>query len=189
MSINRRKFTRLALLGSASVAATSGIFFPKPAEAFIFGFLLRGLSSRAIFGSLVRFAAGRVIRRALSGSFDPSQEELLAIQLADKDFVERRFRDNQTELARVETTIFWGQQRQDKWGPNVGFGFVQKYQSELSTAKITGPTMTGLHVASEKLAQMGLSPDEIAGSLLPVRSQFDDWCTWEGDSFSGAGTN
>lgn len=183
MDISRRKFTKLAIIGGASVAATSGIFFPKPAEAFIFGFLLRALSSRAVFGGLVRFAAGRVIRGALSGSFGPSQEELLAIQLADRDFVERQFRENRTEFARAQTNIFWGQERQDQWGTNVGFGFVQRYQGETSTAKITGPTMAGIHVATQALGKQGLPPNLIADSLLPVRSQFDDWCSWEGDTF------
>lgn len=186
MSISRRKFTQLAILGGASVATTSGIFFPKPAEAFFFAFFLRALTSRAVFGGLLRFAAGRIIRGALSDSFGPSEEELLAIQLADKDFVERQFRENKTELARAQPTIFWGQQRQDKWGPNVGFGFVQKYQDEISTAKITGPTLTGIHIATQVLAKQGLPPNELADSLLPVLSQFDDWCSWEGDSFPDA---
>ena len=189
MSISRRKFTKLAVLGGASLATTSGIFFPKPAEAFIIGFILRALTSRAVFGSLLRFAAGRIIRGALSDAFGPSEEELLAIQLADRDFVERQFRENKTELARAQTTILWGQQRQDKWGPNVGFGFVQKYQGETSTAKITGPTLTGIHVATQVLAKQGLPPNELADSLLPVLSQFDDWCSWEGDSFPDATGN
>lgn len=189
MSISRRKFTKLAIIGGASVAATSGIFFPKPAEAFIIGFILRALTSRAVFGGLLRFAAGRIIRGALSDEFGPSEEELFAIQLADKDFVERQFRENKTGLARAQANIFWGQQRQDKWGPNVGFGFVQKYQGETSTAKITGPTMAGIHVATQVLAKQGLSPNQVADSLLPVLSQFDDWCSWEGDTFPDATGN
>ncbi|MFB2835679.1 Tat pathway signal protein [Floridanema evergladense] len=189
MSINRRKFSQLAILGGASLATSSSIFFPKPAEAFFFSLFLRALSSRAVFGSLVRFVAGRIIRGAISEPFGPSEKELLAIQLADRDFVERQFRENKTEFARAQTNIFWGQQRQDKWGPNVGFGFVQKYQSEISTAKITGPTMAGIHVATQALAKHGLSPNEIADSILPVLSQVDDWCSWEGDSFPDATGN
>ncbi len=193
MSINRRKFTRLAVLSAASITATSSIFFPKPAEAFIIPFLLRALSSRAVFGSLIRYAAGREIRRALSGDFGavsgPSQEELLAIQLADQEFVERQFSRNRTELAQAQRSIFWGRERQDKSGLNVGFGFVQKYKGEISTAKITGPTMTGIHVATEVLAKQGLPPNLVADSLLPVSSQVDDWCSWEGDTFPDARTN
>ncbi|MBD2740935.1 Tat pathway signal protein [Coleofasciculus sp. FACHB-1120] len=189
MTLNRRKFTRIALIGGASFAASSGIFFPKPSEAVIWGLALRGLTAPGVFGSLVRFAAGRVIRGALSGAFGPSQEELLQIQLADKDFIERRFTQNRTQFAQAESTIFWGQQRQDKWGPNVGFGFVQEYQDEISTAKISGPTMTGIHVASQFLAKQGLSPSEVAGSLMPVRSQFDDWGTWEGDNDPSIGAS
>lgn len=193
MSINRRKFTRLAVLSTASFTATSGIFFPKPAEAFFIPFLLRALSSRAVFGSLIRYAAGREIRRALSGDFGaasgPSQQELLAIQLADQQFVERQFSRNKTELAQAQRSIFWGRERQDKWGLNVGFGFVQKYDTKVSTAKISGPTMTGIHVATEVLAKQGLPPNLVAELLLPMRSQFDDWCSWEGDTFPDARTN
>ncbi|HEY9852038.1 MAG TPA: hypothetical protein V6D28_21365 [Leptolyngbyaceae cyanobacterium] len=194
MSLNRRKFTQLAILGGASLATTSGIFFPKPAEAFIIPFLLRALSSRAVFGGLIRYAAGRVIRRALSSGFGAdsalSQEQLLAIQLADQQFVERQFSRNQTELAQAQTTIFWGQEKQDTWQlPNVGFGFVQKFDSKNSTAKITGPTMTGIHVATEVLAKQGLPPNLVAQLILPVHSGFDDWCSWEGDTFSDARGN
>lgn len=194
MTINRRKFTRLAVLSAVSFTATTSIFFPKPAEAFIIPFLVRALSSRAVFGGLVRYAGGRVIRRALSGGFGaasgPSQEELLAIQLADQQFVERQFSRNKTELAQAQRTIFWGQEKLDNWQlPNVGFGFVQKYQGETSTAKITGPTMTGIHVATEVLAKQGLPPNLVAELLLPVRSQYDDWCSWEGDTFPDARTN
>lgn len=188
MTINRRKFTQLAVLGGASLittSSTSGIFFPKPAEAFIFGLLLRSLSSRAVFGGLLRFTAGRLAR----GLFGPTQEEMLAIQLADRDFVERRFSDNRTEIARTQTNVFWGQQRQDRLGPNIGFGFVQKYQDTVSTAKITGPTMVGINAATQILSQQGLSPREIADSLLPSYSQYDDWCSWEGDTFPNAQTN
>lgn len=188
MNINRRKFTQLAVLGGASLvttSSTSGLFFPKPAEAFIFGLLLRALSSRAVFGSLLRFTAGRLAR----GSFRPSAQELPAIQLADRDFVERRFSDNKTEIARAQSSIFWGQQREDRLGPNIGFGFVQKYQDTVSTSKITGPTMVGIHAATQILSQQGLSPSEIADSIMPSYSQYDDWCSWEGDTFPNAQTN
>ncbi|MBD2296933.1 Tat pathway signal protein [Anabaena sphaerica FACHB-251] len=185
MNISRRKFTRIALIGSTSLAATSGIFFPKPAEAFFLGFLLRALTSRVIFGSMVRFVGGRL----LQGILGPSQEELLKIQLAEKDFIERQFTRNRTELAQVQTNIFWGQERQETWGPNAGFAFVQKSQDIISTAKITGPTMAGIYGAAKILANQGFSPQEIAASLLPVRSQVDDWCSWEGDTFSGGRRN
>lgn len=178
MTINRRKFTQMALIGGATFAASSGVFFPKPSEAFFFAFLLRSLSARAVFGGLLRYAAGSIIR----GLAGPSPEEMLKIQLADRDFIERQFTRDQTQLARSETNIFWGRESVHRWGPNVGFGFVQTEQNVVSNAIVTGPTMTGIHVASEKLFQMGLSPNEIARSLLPTRSQYVDWCDWDGQS-------
>jgi hypothetical protein len=181
MTISRRKFTQLAAMSGASFACSSGIFFPKPAEAFIFPLLLRMFSSRMVFGSLVRYAAGRTISNYSGGSSGPSDEELLKIQLADKDFVERQFSRNRTDIARVNSTILWGQERQDLLGTNVGLGFVQKYQDELSVAKLSGPTVAALHLATKVLADSKLTPSEIADSLLPMRSQYDDWGTWEGD--------
>ncbi|MBN3940276.1 MAG: hypothetical protein V7L21_13035 [Nostoc sp.] len=58
---------------------------------------------------------------------------------------------------------------------------MQEYQDDLSSAAISGPTMTAIHVASKYLRAQQLDNDEIAGSLIPVRSQYDDWGTWEGD--------
>lgn len=189
MTISRRKFTKLALLGGAAVGASCGIFFPKPAEAFLFPFLLRTLSARAVFGGLVRYAAGRVLRNLSDSSSGVSYEELLAIQLADNDLIERQFTQNKTPVVRASVNLTWGREKQDKWGANVGFGFVQRYQDDISTAKITGPTMVGIHVATQKLAQMRMSPEDIADTLLPVTSQYDDWCSWEGDTFPDTPSN
>ena len=185
MGMSRRKFTRAGIIGGVSVAATSGIFFPKPSEAFILGFLLRALTSRNIFGGLIRYGAGRLS----NGASRATQDELLAIQIAERDFIERRFTRDKTELARVPTSVFWGQQRQDAWGPNAGFGFVQKYQDTITTAKFTGPTMAGIYAASQILSKQKLSPSEVEKALFPVRTQVDNWCTWEGDSFPGTMTS
>jgi hypothetical protein len=182
MSMSRRKFTRAGIIGGVSLAATSGIFFPKPSEAFILGFLLRALTSRNIFGGLMRYAAGRLSR----GAIGPTQDELLAIQIAERDFIERKFTRDKTEIARVSTSVFWGQQRQDAWGPNAGFAFVQKYQDTIYIAKFTGPTMAGIYAASQILSNHKLSPSEVQQALFPVRTQVDSWCNWEGDSFPGA---
>ncbi len=184
MGMSRRKFARVGFIGGVSFATTSGIFFPKPSEAFILGFLLRALTSRNIFGGLIRYAGGRLGKIALG----PTQDEILAIQIADRDFIERRFTRDKTELAKTQTSIFWGQERQDTWGPNAGFGFVQKYQDIITTAKFTGPTMAGIYAASQILSNQKLSPGEVEDALLPVRTQVDNWCTWEGDSFPGAMT-
>jgi hypothetical protein len=181
MTISRRKFSQLAAMSGASFACSSGIFFPKPAEAFIIPLLLRMFSSRMVVGSLVRYAAGKTVGRGLFGSSELSDEELLKIQLADKEFIENRFSQNRTDIVRVNTSVLWGQERKDPLGTNVGLGFVQKYQDELSIAKLSGPTVAALHLATKVLADSKLNPSEIAGSLLPIRSEYDDWGTWEGD--------
>ena len=55
--LDRRKFTKLAILGGTSVAVSSGIFFPKPTEALSFDFLLKQEELLNIFFDLVRAIA------------------------------------------------------------------------------------------------------------------------------------
>ena len=120
-----------------------------------------------------------------------------AIRTADKEFVGRNFTNKRTELAvtgsgsnfAADTSRLWGRQRQDKVGPNVGFGFVQKWEGQYSDAKISGPTMCAIDNAQRVLADQRLTPPEIAASLLPTRSRLDDWGSWGGDSDASAGRN
>ena len=111
------------------------------------------------------------------------------IRSADRVLVTNQFVQNRTELARAggsaTTSLLWGRQRQENVGPNVGFGFVQKYQDSFTDAKISGPTITGIYNSQLVLADQRLTPDEIAGSLLPVRSTFDDLGSWAGEKNSG----
>lgn len=199
MSINRRKFNRIALLGGASFATSSGIFFPKPAEAYSLEFPLKALSAGKVFDELLRYSAARAIPGVLSpilqgrSNFENQIEPGAAsvIRSADKVLVNRQFTNNRTELARAgtgaATSLLWGRQRQENLGPNVGFGFVQKYEDSFTDAKISGPTMTGIYNAQKVLVDQRLTPDEIAGSLLPVRSTLDDLGSWAGDNDPSVG--
>lgn len=191
MSINRRKFTQMALLSSASYAATSGIFFPKPAEAYSVDFLLKNLSARNVLGDLLQFATAKIIGEVASPPTDPTTASV--IRAADNKFLKRDFTKDKTKLALTgassSNTWLWGRQKQERLGPNIGFGFVQKYLNDLSSATISGPTMAGIHATTKILAAQKMSPNEIAGSLIPVRSQFDDFITWEGDNDPEIGTS
>lgn len=185
MSFSRRRFNKLAILGGASFATTSvGIFFPKPAEAYSLNYSLRGLTTRSVWGGMLRYTTASTL-----GGVDSTpvgRPERSAIQSAERAFVSRDFTRDRTQLASAGTgvarSLLWGRGKLDRLQrPNVGFGFVQKYQNVASTAKISGPTMTGIHNATKVLADRRLTPTEITGSLLPTRSNFDDWGTWDGD--------
>jgi hypothetical protein len=182
MSLSRRRFTRLACLSTASIS-TPSIFFLRVAEAAEADFQLNTLSTKRVFSDLVSVAAGSVVGDV---SAPPTDKQTARVILsADSEFVRRQFINDKTKLAQAGKSAgknyLWGQKKQERLGPNVGFGFVQKFQDDLSSAAITGPTMTALHVASRYLQDRRVAPDDIAGSLIPVRSQFDDWGTWEGD--------
>ncbi|TAG02283.1 MAG: Tat pathway signal protein [Oscillatoriales cyanobacterium] len=187
MSISRRQFNRIVIWGGASFAAsaTSGIFFPKPAEAYSLEFPISALSADRVFNGIQKHCGAQPIPGAN------------AIRTADKQFVNRNFTSQRTELAVTgsgsnfasDTSRLWGRQRQDKVGPNVGFGFVQKWEDQYSDAKISGPTMCAIHNAQRVLADQRLTPPEIAASVLPTRSRLDDWGSWGGDADASAGRN
>jgi hypothetical protein len=197
MSISRRQFNRMVLFGSASFASSSGIFFPKPAEAYSIEFSLQALSTGKVFNSFQQYSAAQAIPGVLSqilegesnftGQVEP--EVASVIRSADSVLRNNQFIQNRTELARagggVATSLLWGRQRQENVGPNVGFGFVQNYQDSVTDAKISGPTITGIYNSQLVLADQRLTPDEIAGILLPVRSTFDDLGSWAGEGNSG----
>lgn len=204
MSLSRRQFNRIIIWGGASFAAstTSGIFFPKPAEAYSLEFPLSAFSANGVFNGLQKYSGLQPLSGALSAILQgntnsskvPSDAAKL-IRTADREFVNRNFTNNRTELAQtgsgVESSIsrLWGRQKQENVGANVGFGFVQKFQDEYFDAKISGPTLCGIHNAQRVLADQRLAPPEIAASLLPTRSTFDDWGSWAGDTDAAAGRN
>jgi len=197
MSFSRRKFNRLALMGGASFATSSSIFFPKPAEAYATDFSLRDFSTGNVFNRLQRLSAARSIPGVLtpilqggsssSGQIQP--EAVSVIRSADRVLVNQQFTQARTELAQAgrgnTPSLLWGRQRRETLGTNVGFGFVQEYQDQFTDAKISGPAMAGIHNVQAILADQRLTPDEIAGSVLPVRSTFDDLGSWMGEEGSG----
>jgi len=207
MSISRRQFNRIIIWGGASFAAsaTSGIFFPKPAEAYSLEFPISALSADRVFSGIQKYCGAQAIPGVLSpilqGNSNVSNKiesaAANAIRTADKEFVTRNFTSKRTELALTGEGIqdnrtisrLWGRQRQDKVGPNVGFGFVEKVNGQYSDSKISGPTMCAIHNAQRVLADQRLTPPEIAASLLPTRSRLDDWGSWGGDSDASAGRN
>jgi len=207
MSLSRRQFNRLIIWGGASftASATSGIFFPKPAEAYSLEFPLSALSADRVFTGIQRYCAAEPIPGVLSSILQGSKnlnskippDAANRIRTADQEFVSREFTRNRTELAvtgsgsdfAADTSRLWGRQKQDNFGPNVGFGFVQKFEDQYSDAKISGPTMCGIYNSQKVLADQKLTPPEIAASLLPTRSTFDDWGSWSGDPDGSVGRN
>jgi len=207
MSISRRQFNRIIIWGGASFAAsaTSGIFFPKPAEAYSLEFPISALSADLVFNGIQKHCGAQALPGVLSpiiqGNIDVNSKiesaAANAIRTADKQFVDRNFTSKRTELAITgsgsnfasDTSRLWGRQRQDQVGPNVGFGFVQKWEDQYSDSKISGPTMCAIHNAQKVLADQRLTPPEIAASILPTRSRLDDWGSWSGDADASAGRN
>ncbi len=207
MSLSRRQFNRFIIWGGASftASATSGIFFPKPAEAYALEFPLSALSASSVFADIQRFCGAQPVPGALSSILEGNTtvnskippDAVNRIRTADREFVTRNFTSNRTELAlagsgsgfAADTSRLWGRQKQDNLGPNVGFGFVQKYEDQYSDAKISGPTMCGIYNSQKVLADQRLTPPEIAAALLPTRSTLDDWGSWSGDTDGSVGRN
>jgi hypothetical protein len=208
MSISRRQFNRIVIWGGSSFAAsaTSGIFFPKPAEAYSLEFPISALSADRVFNGIQKNCGAQAIPGVLSPILqgntnvrsDIKADAIKRIRTADQEFLNRNFTRNRTELAQIgnssedntrSVSRLWGRQRQEQVGPNVGFGFVQKWGDQYSDAKISGPTMCAIHNAQQVLADQRLTPPEIAASVLPTRSRLDDWGSWGGDADASAGRN
>ena len=68
MSISRRQFNRIVIWGGASFAAsaTSGIFFPKPAEAYSLEFPISALSADRVFNGIQKYCGAQPIPGVLS---------------------------------------------------------------------------------------------------------------------------
>lgn len=178
--MKRRTFLRYGSAATLTVATTT--ILVKPSEAFVLGFLLRSLTSRLIFNSVVRGLAGTI----LESLDDRSQEELLSIQLAEKDFIEQQFTENRTDYAQVQASIFWGQERarDDLYIRDLGFGFSETVNSSEKATMLGGPVVTGIHAAIQILEDQGLSYTEISQSVLPTRTQINDLVSWDGGSES-----
>lgn len=162
---------------SAITVATSSLLI-KPSEAFFFSFLLRSLTSRFIFNSILRGVTGNLIGSLSSRS----HEELLAIQIADREFIRQQFTSERTSYAQARSSIFWGQQRtrDDEYIADLGFGFVELANGSANSTMLGSPVVTGLHAAIEYLKDQGLTSQEIGHSVLPTRTQLNDLYSWNG---------
>ena len=185
--LNRRKFTKLAILGGTSVAVSSGIFFPKPTEALSFDFLLKQEELLNIFFDLVR-AIAAYLNPELASYIEPT------VQAVNAKFIQNGYTQKPTPFAQRgaggrNSNPFWGTYKNEKIALNPGLATVGVNNDILSKAIFTGPTTVGIKLAADYLASKGLSPDEIDGSLMPWRSRFEDWTTWEGDQDQTIGPN
>jgi len=137
-----------------------------------------------VFNSILRGVAGNVL-----GSLNSrSHEELLAIQLADREFIKQQFNSRRTNYAQAQSSIFWGQQREraDEYAVDLGFGFVEASNGSINSTMLGSPVVTGIHTAVEYLKDQGLTTREIGGSVLPTRTQLNDLFGWDGRAARGA---
>jgi hypothetical protein len=189
MSLSRRKFIQSTLLGTASFATTSGIFFPKPAEAYSLDFNLSQSTSSNIFNDVLSYTDIQLLGETLS-----STEQVIgaAVQFTEEEFIQRQFTQDKTPFANTDLSIapgvLWGRQKQETLGPNAGFATVQTEEGEPIRATFSGSTTVGLHGAVRVLADQRLSPSDISKYLIPTRVQFEDWGTWEGDVAGSSGS-
>ncbi|NES02231.1 MAG: Tat pathway signal protein [Okeania sp. SIO2F4] len=182
--LDRRKFTKLAILSGTSLAASSGIFFPKPTEAQSFDFLLTDENIKNIFFDLVRAIAAKLNPEL---AFDIES----TVKAVNTKFFDHGYTQNQTPFAQRgagsrNNNPLWGRYKNEAIAPNFGLANVDTSGKE---ATFTGPTIVGIKVAADYLAAEGLSPDEIDSSLMPWRSRFEDWTTWLGDNDPTIGPN
>ncbi|MEL6440646.1 MAG: twin-arginine translocation pathway signal protein [Cyanobacteria bacterium J06621_8] len=193
MTINRRKFTKLALFGTASCAASSGIFFPKPAEAFSLDFLIDKATSRNVFASLLTYAGVK----AIDAIFAPPTQT--AINTTQQKLEQEGFEQNQTEYGQVsDTNVMWGQERQESQhnlglnivAPNPGFAVQNTQDYYAKPALFTASTSVGIDSASKILAQQQrLSPEQVKDILIPWQEVFEDITSWQGDRDPTIGEN
>lgn len=181
--MKRRKFTKSLILSSA--ATSVGILFPKPAEARNYDALIRNAQIRRIFSDLIR---------AIDALLHPSISSLIyqEVQSVNQRLSLRGYQYDQTPYAQRSANNvapMWGCAAQDTIGPNPGMATTQLVNNRLSSAIFTGPTLVGIDKSAKYLAEEGLSPSEIEGSLIPIRSRFEDWTTWLGDQENAVGLN
>lgn len=182
--LNRRKFTKLAILSGTSLAASSRIFFSRPTEAQSFDFLLKDENIKNIFFDLVRAIAAKLNPELVSDIES-------AVQTVNTKFFQHGYTQNQTPFAQRgggsrNNNPLWGYDKNETIAPNFVLANVDRSGKEVI---LTSPTLVGIKLAADYLAAEGLSPDEIYGSLIPSRSRFQDWTTWRGDNDPTIGPN
>lgn len=193
MTINRRKFTKLALLGSASFATSSGILFPKPAESFELEFLIKNATTSNIFTNLLTNAGITIINFILDSSAQK------AINTTEKKFEQEGFNQNKTPYAQVrDANLIWGQQRQESQrnlglnvnAPNPGFAVQNTKDYFAKPALFTASTSVGIDCAIKLLSQQEkLSPEQVKDIVIPWQEVFEDITSWQGDKDPTIGSN
>lgn len=183
MTISRRKFIKTIAFSSTSFATSSGIFFPKPAEAYSINYLLSDGTANNVFKNIIQNAIASGISEKPPS--DLNRAVLSIVQSTQADFTRRQFNQAQTPFAKRlnnQNNPLWGRQKQEDAGPNPGFATIQTVENQVSAVTFSGSTTIGIDRAIKILAaDAKLSPSELDGSLIPVREQFEDWGTWAGD--------
>jgi hypothetical protein len=193
MTINRREFTKLALLGSASFTASSGIFFPKPAEAFSLDFLIDQATTNKVFANLLTYAGVK----AIDAIFAPPAQT--AINTTQQKLEQEGFNQNKTKYGQVsDANVMWGQEKQESQqnlglninAPNPGFAVQNTEDYYAKPALFTASTSVGIDNASQILAQQQkLSPEQVKDILIPWQEVFEDITSWQGDKDPTIGNN
>ncbi|MEM8723055.1 MAG: hypothetical protein AAGE84_27850 [Cyanobacteria bacterium P01_G01_bin.39] len=197
MSIYRRKFTKITLLGGASFAASSGILFPKPAESFEINLPIGKATSSNIFEGLLAYAGVKIIDAIL----DPPTQSV--IQGTEQELEQEGFNQNRTSNGKLgDSNVIWGQDRTEsqqpvglnKSVPNPGFA-IQNTKDLFQFPKIfTASTSVSLEQATEILfKQVKLMPEQIQDLIFPWSSndnfEFSDVTSWLGNQGSSASDN
>ena len=193
MTLNRRKFTKLALLSSASCTTSSGIFFPKPAESLNLDFLIKDASSRKMLTGLVVYAGVKIIDTV----FTPKPATEKAITVAQNTLTENGFTEQRTEYGKIrDQSIMFGDEKREfdpdsrSHIPNPGFAIANDLDGYIPPSIFTGSTVVGINTASKVLKeQYGFSPTEVGELLLPTQEIFEDITAWEGDNDPSIGKN
>jgi hypothetical protein len=193
MNLDRRKFTKLAILGGTSFVASSGILFPKPAESFSLDFLVNNATTRNVFSNLLAYAGLKVI----DAIFDPPAQTV--INTTEQKLEREGFNQNKTKYGQVsDTNVIWGQERQENQqnlglninAPNPGFAVQNTKDYYGKPALFTASTSVGIDRASTILAQQQkLSPEQIKDILIPWQEVFEDITSWQGDKDPTIGNN
>jgi hypothetical protein len=191
MSISRRKFTKITLLGGAAFATSSSIFFPKPAESLSLDFLIKDAKIRNVWEGLIAYAGVKLIDTI----FSPSQSMRETISVAENNFSQQGFSNDKTPLGRIrDDSIIWGQERRavDPFTqssiPNPGITIVEENNPE--PTQFTASTTVGIQTAMKVLKeQYKLSLGDVKDILMPTQEIFEDITTWHGDNDPTIGKN
>lgn len=193
MTINRRKFTKLTLLGGASIAASTGILFPKPVESLEIDLPISKATSINIFGALLTYAGVKIIDSILT----PSTQS--KIENTEETLEQEGYNHNRTQNGTIsDKSVIWGQEKSenqqivglDKTAPNPGLAFQDTKDLFAPPKIITSSTSVGVKEAAQILSQQyKLTAAQIQDILIPWQENFEDITTWYGDLDPTIGSN